>query len=516
MNRATPIKRASKATNATGNPGPARSAKPGAAPVNTNSGGYDFPLLEWWDEHVLTNVDHDSVVESVREDSGWSSHFAFMTLMSAGIAILGLLLSSPAVVIGAMLISPLMGPIIGVGFALATFDSYEIRRNLRAILVGTLMATAFCALIVIFSPLQQVTPEIASRTRPNLFDLLVALLSGLAATYAMVRGRHGAIVGVAIATALMPPIAVMGFGLATANWPVLSGSFLLFFTNLMTIAASAAVLARIYGFAANLSPRQTRLQATLLILSLVLLAVPLGFSLKQIAWEAFATREAKSIIADAFGPNSHLGEVDIAFDRKPILISATVLTPNYRTGAESDIEARLTRGIGSPVDLSIDQVRTVDGTGAGDTAGAAAAAAARADRIARALASVAGVEPNQVLVDRSRKIAQVRARALPDASLATYFAIERRLGVDEAGWTIELVPPLLALPQPSGNSAASAQAFAIAGWAGARTGIAIRIRGDKEAAAEAAAAIAKAGGSAEVEPGGGALRMEWITDQAVG
>ncbi|HVU31305.1 MAG TPA: DUF389 domain-containing protein, partial [Sphingomicrobium sp.] len=221
--------------------------------VRTSEGpaGHDrWPLTRWWGREVIAGVDHAAVVQRVYEDSGWSSHFAVMTLLSAGIAILGLLLSSPAVVIGAMLISPLMGPIIGLGFGIATFDWREIRRSLIPLAIGIGLALLFCAVIVLLSPLQTVTSEISSRTRPNLFDLLVALFSGLAGTYAMIRGRHGAIVGVAIATALMPPLAVVGFGLATADWDVLAGSALLFLTNLVTISAAAAVLARIYGFAA--------------------------------------------------------------------------------------------------------------------------------------------------------------------------------------------------------------------------------------------------------------------------
>lgn len=258
--------------------------------------GRTSALSRWWAQHAISGVDHRTVVEQVQEDAGWSTHFAFMTLMSAGIAVLGLLLSSPAVVIGAMLISPLMGPIIGLGFALATFDSAQIRRTIRALALGVAAAVTLCSLLVLLSPLQTVTQEIALRTRPNLFDLLVALFSGLAGTYAMIRGRHGTIVGVAIATALMPPLAVVGFGLATANMTVLGGSLLLFFTNLMTIAISAAVLARIYGFAPNLSPQQTRLQATLIIGVLVALAVPLGLSLQRIAWEALASRQARELI----------------------------------------------------------------------------------------------------------------------------------------------------------------------------------------------------------------------------
>jgi uncharacterized hydrophobic protein (TIGR00271 family) len=174
-------------------------------------------LLLWWKHHVTATVDHQKVVDQVHADAGWNGHYAFMTFMSAGISVLGLLLSSPAVVIGAMLISPLMGPIVGLGFAIATFDSVEIRRSAVALGLGTVLAIAFCAAIVALSPLQTVTDEIAARTRPNLFDLLVALFSGLAGAYAMIRGRHGTIVGVAIATALMPPLATIGFGIATWN-----------------------------------------------------------------------------------------------------------------------------------------------------------------------------------------------------------------------------------------------------------------------------------------------------------
>jgi uncharacterized membrane protein len=101
------------------------------------------------------------------------------------------------------------------------------------------------------------TAEILARTRPNLFDPLVALFAALAGTFAIIRGRGGTIVGVAIATALMPPLAVVGYGLAAWNMPVLSGSLALFVTNCMTIAPSATIMARVYGFGHYLSGRQT-------------------------------------------------------------------------------------------------------------------------------------------------------------------------------------------------------------------------------------------------------------------
>jgi uncharacterized hydrophobic protein (TIGR00271 family) len=122
-----------------------------------------------------------------------------MIMMSAGIAVIGLLLSSPAVVIGAMLISPLMNPILGFGFALATLDFPQVRRSLTALAEVTVLAVAFTAAIVLVSPLKEATSEILARTRPNLFDLLVALLAALAGGFAIIKGQGGTIVGVAIA-----------------------------------------------------------------------------------------------------------------------------------------------------------------------------------------------------------------------------------------------------------------------------------------------------------------------------
>lgn len=472
----------------------------------------------WWNEQVVASVEHRAVVEKVHEDAGWSSHFAFMTLMSAGIAVLGLLLSSPAVVIGAMLISPLMGPIIGLGFALATFDSVEIRRSLRALAVGLFLAVTFCAVIVLFSPLQTVTDEIAARTRPNLFDLLVALFSGLAGTYAMIRGRHGTIVGVAIATALMPPLAVMGYGLATVNVTVLAGSSLLFFTNLMTIAISAAVLARIYGFAPNLSPRQTRLQATLIITVLVALAVPLGFALKQIAWEAVASRQTREAMTAYFGPEARLSQLDIDYDRKPIGISATVFSPRMDGKSEAEMTRQLSELLGRPVRVGIDHVRTEneDAEAMQISAAKGSVAERNATRMAERLALVAGVAPDDVLIDRGTKRAHVRAAELPGADLGSYRALEARVTAMEPGWTVTLVPPAAELPTVAFDgeepTTAGINALQTAVWAAKRLRLGIGVRGRRAQAETVRELLGQAGVQAQVAAGGssGAVDLEWL------
>ncbi len=466
-------------------------------------------LSEWWRGEVVSGVDHAEVIGRVREDAGLSAHFAVMTILSGGIAVLGLLLSSPAIVIGAMLISPLMGPIIGAGFALATFDAVEIRRALWALAAGIVLAIAFCAAIVLLSPIQTVTSEIASRTRPNLFDLLVALLAGFAGTYAVIRGRHGAIVGVAIATALMPPLAVMAFGLATANWTVLSGSSLLFFTNLMTIAAAAAALARAYGFATDLSPHQTRLQLFMILGSLLILAVPLGLSLKKIAWEALATSEAKSTIAEAFGDQARVSELDIAFGSMPLQIDATVLTPKYRRGVEREVGRVLENRLGQKIAVTIDQVRTSDGdTTAVDLGKASAAALAKAgSRVARELAIIAGVDPDQVLLDTGHKVAEVRASQLPEADLATYRALEDRIAASEPGWNIVLVPPPLPLP-PIEDPQSRDEAVGTAIWAAQRLNLSIVLNGSGSDADAVEQRLSAAG--VAVQPSStGPLSLQW-------
>ena len=287
-----------------------------------------------WRTTIVDSVDQVAVLEKLDDESGLSGRYIFMTLMSAAIAVLGLLLSSPAVVIGAMLLSPLMGPIIGAGFALVVGDALELRTTARTLLYGTVLAIGISALIVFFSPIQTVTPEIAARTRPNLFDLGVALFSALAGAYAFIRGRDGTIVGVAIATALMPPLSVIGFGLATFNWTVFGGALLLFITNLMTIALSAAVMARYYGFSTALTKKQTRLQVLGILTAFALLAIPLSIALRQIAWETNAQRQAQSVIRSLFPDKARISQIELSdHDGNPRIVAYHATTGG---GSEPD------------------------------------------------------------------------------------------------------------------------------------------------------------------------------------
>lgn len=184
---------------------------------------------------------------SLRDVSYW-----LQVLFSAGIATLGLVLNSPAVIIGAMLISPLMGPILANGLALAAGDLILGARAIISLLLSCVVAVAFAMLLVYLLPFKEQTAEIIGRTHPNTLDLIVALFSGAVGSVAIckkVKGVVTSIPGVAIAVALMPPLCVVGFGLGLAvsrggvdGMKVARGGGLLFLTNLVAITFTAMLV----------------------------------------------------------------------------------------------------------------------------------------------------------------------------------------------------------------------------------------------------------------------------------
>jgi len=219
------------------------------------------------------NVDVATVMRRVSIDGALSARFVFLTLVSCGVATLGLLLDSTPVVIGAMLMAPLLGPITQLGVALARADMPMAARGAATLLVGTGCALALSALLAGLAPAEAVTREILARTQPNLLDLTVALLSGLAGGYALVRAEASVFAGVAIATALMPPLAACGWGVAHADIAIASGAALLFLGNAVGIAIGIAVTSTWYGLHAP-----GRMRARLLVVTALLASVSVPLS----------------------------------------------------------------------------------------------------------------------------------------------------------------------------------------------------------------------------------------------
>ncbi|RDE07220.1 DUF389 domain-containing protein [Sphingomonas aracearum] len=474
-------------------------------------------LRRWWSLWVVGGVDHDAVLRQIAADSGWSGRYAFLIIISAAISLLGLLMPSVAVLIGAMLLSPLMMPIIGLGFGIATVDAHEIRRSATALIAGAAIAVALSVLCVTLSPIQTITGEIAGRTRPTLFDLLVALLSAIAGAYALIRGRGGTVVGVAIAIALMPPLVVVGFGIATANWTVFTGALLLFVTNAITIALTAALVARVYGFGSHLSPQHTGWQLILFVAALGLLSLPLGAALRQIAFEAVAQRQVRDTIGERFPDASRLGQLDIDYSARPIRIRAVVLTPRLDPTADRVLAASLRERLDQRVDVHVDQLRVApDGNGveAAQIARASnSAGSAEGDRQRAAvadLALIAGVEPGAIRVEGQTLAAT--AAPLPGLPLAGYRALEERAARALPQWTIRLAPPpdTPLPPMTFTQGVLDGSALDAVAWASQRLNRALLVDGGTLAQRRAVAdGIVSRGGSASSGAAGGAVRLRW-------
>ena len=169
--------------------------------------------------------------------------------LSAGIAALGLILNSPAVIIGAMLIAPLMSAIVAMGLAIVQGDITFLLRALRATLRGTGVVIAVGIVIGLFYVNREGTQEMLSRTEPTLLDLLVATVSGVAAAYALCRKNvSAALPGVAIAVALVPPLASVGLFMGMGELYLAYGASLLFITNLAGITCASGVVFTLFGF----------------------------------------------------------------------------------------------------------------------------------------------------------------------------------------------------------------------------------------------------------------------------
>ena len=166
------------------------------------------------------------------------------------VASVGLNVNSTAVIIGAMLISPLMGPIVGIGYGAATLELGLIQRGLKSLLTASVFSLLVSALYFRLTPLTDAGSELLARTQPTTWDVLIALFGGAAGAVALTRkGHSNAVPGVAIATALMPPLCTAGYGLATAQWPFLFGALYLFSINCVFIALSTFLVCRVLPLA---------------------------------------------------------------------------------------------------------------------------------------------------------------------------------------------------------------------------------------------------------------------------
>lgn len=318
-------------------------------------------------------------------------------LISIGIATLGLITNSPAVVIGAMLISPLMGPIIANGLALALGDFYLGIKSFITVALSVVVSVATAALITWLLPFHSPTGEILARVQPTLLDLGIAILSGAAGAIVICRGGSGggitALPGVAVAVALMPPLGVVGFGVGVGwDWDIVRGGGLLFLTNLVAIIFTSFVVffvvrmdapqvlqqinqwlyehergERLYEMVErtplrNLTGKVGTLPRRMLILVIFMVSVafPLGRTLLQLTENAQVRRTAYEELYQMVPRESIVREdLELAPDRIRLRVVA-LMPEGISAEKRREVETRIAMRTGRPATVQVFDVATTE------------------------------------------------------------------------------------------------------------------------------------------------------------
>lgn len=276
------------------------------------------------------DTDRDATIEAIKNDIPFKGATAWILVCSIFVASIGLNANSTAVVIGAMLISPLMGPILGVGLSIAINDIDTLKRSLinLAIMIVLSLLTAF--LFFRFFPLSEDTSELLGRVQPDIRDVLIAFFGGLALIIARTkRGTIASVIfGVAIATALMPPLCTAGYGLAKANWKYFGQAMYLFTINTIFIALATFLVLKILRFPmlkyANSAKRKRIARIASLVAIIVM--IPAMFTFLSVLEESQFEVNAKQFIDK---------ELDALPNANYIKKYAT---PNFKPSGVSNIE----------------------------------------------------------------------------------------------------------------------------------------------------------------------------------
>ena len=261
---------------------------------------------------IRANTDQQATKEAIIADIPFKGHTSWILICSIFIASIGLNANSTAVVIGAMLISPLMGPILGIGMSVAINDIDTLKRSLKNFAVMVILSVITAYLFFNFFPLRDESSELLARTEPDIRDVLIAFFGGLALVIA--RAKKGTIAsvifGVAIATALMPPLCTVGFGLAIGNWSYATGALYLFTINTIFIALATFLVIKLLRFpmVRYVNSQRRRLIGRLASLLAILVMIPAGFTFYNVFQKSLFTRDANNFIVEKIAPYQFSGE----------------------------------------------------------------------------------------------------------------------------------------------------------------------------------------------------------------
>ena len=316
----------------------------------------------------ITKERRATVQVRVHDASKPDFSYYLLVILSSIIATMGLLVNSPAIIIGAMLVAPLMSPIIGIGLASITGDGRLLRDGALALFLGAVLAVIISVLITLgnlklpFIMLEEIPYEVLTRTRPGPIDLAVALAGGSAAAFALAMPNiSAALPGVAIATAILPPVCAVGIGLAMKQPEVAGGTFLLFITNAITIAFAATAVFFLLGFVPRLEKGQKRAPLSLFIsglLTIVLLG-SLSYFSYEFVQDANQKKEVESIIREEVDKLGHPDLIELDVDRYGEILNIELVLRTLNPLLYQDsvvLQKALAERLQKPVAVVINQV----------------------------------------------------------------------------------------------------------------------------------------------------------------
>lgn len=266
--------------------------------------------------NISDHIDTDAAARSIRSNVAFRGPNVWILAFSIIIASVGLNVNSTAVIIGAMLISPLMGPIIGIGLGLGVNDTKLIRVGLKNLLVMVGISLMASFLYFLMTPLKLANPtELLSRTNPTIYDVIIALFGGAAGLLEISRKEKGTVLsGVAIATALMPPLCTAGYGLASGHISYFFGALMLFIINGVFIIIATYLMSKILGFPEYefLDAKQARRTRSLVTLVFVLVTIPSILSaITMIRSNKFAQNAESFLSENRMLDNGYIYDYDI-------------------------------------------------------------------------------------------------------------------------------------------------------------------------------------------------------------
>ncbi|NTV48698.1 MAG: DUF389 domain-containing protein [Geobacteraceae bacterium] len=311
-----------------------------------------------------SDVQHHDIIKELYGRTEMTGSYVAALIFSNLIALLGLLSNSVAVVIGAMLISPLMGPIFSLGLSFAMGHLILARKAAKIISISVLITVVVAAFFTFLSPLKEATTEILARTHPNIYDLLVAIFAGAIGAIALCTRKNYLFTttGIAIATAVIPPLSVVGYGVGTMQISMAMGGFLLFFTNLVAIVISSNIVFMLLRFRSSMveeSIYPLKLRVRILAVTLFVISIPLIITLVSDIRKLKLTKRIEQTLNGylSFDGNSRLTGFSVSQEEKGIKVLASVNTVNEIDAAtESRLNKALSDVTALHVKLDLEQI----------------------------------------------------------------------------------------------------------------------------------------------------------------